>query len=488
MTVASTPSDAQSEVNSSTFSGGTLSHHPLLGLGDPDLGIGKPFVLQRHPIEPDLGPDLLAHLAHGTGEAAGAAVGHRRVQPSIAGGQEHVEHHLFRDRVADLHRAAGNRFALAIEFGGAERGAVDAVAAGPSADGHDHVAGPRFLERLVAGNQSHVAAKDQRIAQVTRIEVDGPVHRGNAHAVAVVADPGDDALGHAPGMEHAGGDLVQRRVGRGEAEDVGIADRLGAHAGAHRVADHAADARVGPAVRFQGRGVIVRLDLEDHVVLVVEADDAGVVAEDAHAPVVGAQILADLLRGGEDRLPEHVLEASARRMRRDSGSGRRASCGCNARSRSGRRFPVRRRSGRGRASGNGPGWSAFRPARDKAVPGGSRPAGPRRPSCGSARWSGGSCTECPIPGDGSPRGRRSPARWRRWPGPLRCSVPMRSGSRPSIQYFFSVRTTSAFRPKSSIADITLWATGSITPGLGRTWISSCAAPHSQPRRLRRDSG
>ena len=51
------------------------------------------------------------------------------------------------------------------------------------------------------------------------------------------------------------------------------------------------------------------------------------------------------------------------------------------------------------------------------------------------------------------------------------SVPTRSGSRPSIQYFFSVRTTSAFSPKSSIADITLWATGSMTPGLGRTWMS-----------------
>ena len=41
---------------------------------------------------------------------------------------------------------------------------------------------------------------------------------------------------------------------------------------------------------------------------------------------------------------------------------------------------------------------------------------------------------------------------------------------PSIQYFFSVRTTSAFSPKSAIADITLCATGSITPGLGRTWM------------------
>ena len=59
--------------------------------------------------------------------------------------------------------------------------------------------------------------------------------------------------------------------------------------------------------------MVVRLDLEDDVELVVEAHDAGVVLEHAHAPVVVRPPLADLLRGGEDRLLEHVLEAAARR-------------------------------------------------------------------------------------------------------------------------------------------------------------------------------
>ena len=288
-------------------------YHPLLGLGDPDLGIGKAGVFQRHAVQPDLGPDLLAHLAHGAGKTAGAAVGHRRVQPSIAGGQEHVQDHLLRDGVADLHRAAGNGLALAVQFGGAERGAVDAIAAGTSADGHDHVAGPGFLERHAAGNQPQVSAEDQRIAQVAGIEIDSPIDRGNAHTVAVVAHARDDTLGHAPRMEHAGRYLVQWRVGRGEAEDVRIADRLGAHAGAHRVADHAADARIGPAVGLQGRRVIVRFHLENHVVLVVEPDHARVVAEDAYAPIVETQLFADFLRGGENRLLEHVLEAALAR-------------------------------------------------------------------------------------------------------------------------------------------------------------------------------
>ena len=109
-------------------------------------------------------------------------------------------------------------------------------------------------------------------------------------------------------MQHARRQLVDRRVGRGEAEHVGAAHRLGAQAGAHDVANHAAEARVGAAVGLEGRGVVVRLDLERDVELVVEPHDAGVVLEDADAPVVVAPAAAQLLRGGEDRLLEHVLE------------------------------------------------------------------------------------------------------------------------------------------------------------------------------------
>ena len=61
------------------------------------------------------------------------------------------------------------------------------------------VARLRRLAALVDRNQPDVAAVDQRIAQVARIEIDGPVDRGDAHAVAVVAHAGDDALHHALG-------------------------------------------------------------------------------------------------------------------------------------------------------------------------------------------------------------------------------------------------------------------------------------------------
>ena len=110
-------------------------------------------------------------------------------------------------------------------------------------------------------------------------------------------------------MEHARRQIFDRRVGRRETEDVGVANRLGAHAGAHRIADHTADARVGPAVRLQGRRMVVRLDLEHDVVLIVEADHAGVVRKHADAPVPVAGLPANLLRGRENRLLEHVLES-----------------------------------------------------------------------------------------------------------------------------------------------------------------------------------
>ena len=251
-----------------------------------------------------------AHFADGAGEAAGPAVGDGVVEAAVAGHQEHVEDHFLGDGVADLDGAAGEGFAVAGEFGGTEGGAVDAVAAGASADGHDQVVRLRLLERFIVGQQANVAAVDQRIAEVAGIEIEGAVDGGDAHAVAVVADAGHDAFHHPPGMQHAGRERFGGRIGRGEAEDVGVADGLGAHAGAHRVADHAADARVGPAVGFEGRGVVVGFDLEDDVILIVEADDARVVGEDAYAPIVLAQLLADFLGGGEDRLAEHVVEVA----------------------------------------------------------------------------------------------------------------------------------------------------------------------------------
>ena len=84
ITVASTPSECAQIGQLLPTLRRHGQHHPFLGLGDPDLGVREPFVFQRHAIELDLGADMLAHFAHGAGEAAGAAIGDGVVQPAVA--------------------------------------------------------------------------------------------------------------------------------------------------------------------------------------------------------------------------------------------------------------------------------------------------------------------------------------------------------------------------------------------------------------------
>ena len=109
-------------------------------------------------------------------------------------------------------------------------------------------------------------------------------------------------------MQQAGWQAGWIGIRRREAEDVGVAKRLGAQAGPHGIADHSSDAGVGTAVGFDGAGVVVCFDFKYHVIIVIEFDDTGVVREDLHAPILFAQLLADGLRGLEDRFLEHVLE------------------------------------------------------------------------------------------------------------------------------------------------------------------------------------
>lgn len=86
--------------------------------------------------------------------------------------------------------------------------------------------------------------------------------------------------------------------------------RLGTQAGAEWVPNHATDASVGSPVRFNGTWVIVRFDLEDDVIFIVESDDPRVIGEDFDAPVLVAQVGTDLLRCCKDGLFKHVVELS----------------------------------------------------------------------------------------------------------------------------------------------------------------------------------
>ncbi len=145
--------------------------HSFLGFGNPNLGIRQAGVFERGPVEPDFGSRFLAHLADGAGESAGPAVGDGvNRAPGRAPCSKHVEQHFFGDGVADLHGAARQRFALAGQFGRGKRRAVNAVAAGAAADGHDQIAGLHSFFGLVGRDQADVAAVDQRIAQIAAVE------------------------------------------------------------------------------------------------------------------------------------------------------------------------------------------------------------------------------------------------------------------------------------------------------------------------------
>ena len=72
----------------------------------------RPWYLSGARLELDLGAELRAHLADRRAEAAGAAVGDGAEEPPVARLDDHVEHHLLGDGVADLDGAA--RDALAV--------------------------------------------------------------------------------------------------------------------------------------------------------------------------------------------------------------------------------------------------------------------------------------------------------------------------------------------------------------------------------------
>ncbi len=188
---------------------------------------------------------------------------------------------------------------------------MNAVASGAAAHGHNEIPRHGFLVATVHRDQADGAAVDQRIAQVARIEADCTIDRRDAHAVAVIAHPGHHSLHDLPGMKHAGGQGLWQGIGRSEAEDIRIADGFGAQAGSQRIADDAAQARVGAAIGLDGRRMVVRLHLEADVETLVKADDAGIILEDADAPVVLGEPAANLLRGPEDGFLKEIVDAPA---------------------------------------------------------------------------------------------------------------------------------------------------------------------------------
>ena len=297
---------------------------------------------------------------------------------------------------------------------------------GPAADRDDPVAGSRPTSRTSpCGITPTVPQKTRGLARYGGMADEGAVDGGDAHPVAVVADPGDHAFQDPPGVQDAPGQGVARGVGRRHAEDVGVADRLGAQAGAHRVADHAAEPGVGPAVGVDRRGVVVGLDLEA---------DVESRRRTGPRPRCRRRTLTNQSQPIAWVAPKMVcLSRLSITSAVELDLAPAGSCASNARSRSGPGSPARSRSARGRGSAK---WAST--ARNSARLKWSWPALADREQFGvglprgSAPRPGRSGTTSP----GRARverqeGRPRPGRRRRWPGPARSAGASRPRAGPS---------------------------------------------------------
>ncbi len=138
------------------------------------------------------------------------------------------------------------------------------VSACSAADDHDQISCLWIIEAFVLVYQADVAAIDQRISQVSIVEINCTVDRWYSHSVAIVANTGHDALHNSSGVQNSFGDVLEFLVGLAEAKYIRVGDWSCAHAGRHWVANHTSDTRGRPAVRVECRGMIVRFDFETY--------------------------------------------------------------------------------------------------------------------------------------------------------------------------------------------------------------------------------
>ncbi len=214
--------------------------HPLLAFAQHDLVGRHAGLAHRHAIEIELDaePALAGHLDRGRGQAGSPHVLDRDDRVPLHQFETGLDQELFGERVADLDRRplfAG----VAAEFGRGHRGAMDTVAPGFGPDIDDRVSRPGRgrIEDPVGAGEPDAHRVDQDIAIVRRVELALAADRRHADAIAVAADPGDDA-----GHEMAGARMIWT------AEAQRIEDRYRPRPHREHVAQNAADAGRRPLV------------------------------------------------------------------------------------------------------------------------------------------------------------------------------------------------------------------------------------------------
>ena len=180
-----------------------LQHHQhaLLAFGEHHFVRRHAGFAARHlvHVEPDADAALARHLDGRGGEA-------RRAH--VLDGDDRVRSHQFEarfdqqflgERVADLD---GWALLLAIlgEIGAGHGRAVDSVAAGLGADIDDRIADARGgrVENLVGLRDADGHRVDEDVAVICCVEVDFAADGRNADAIAIAADPRDDARDEVP--------------------------------------------------------------------------------------------------------------------------------------------------------------------------------------------------------------------------------------------------------------------------------------------------
>ena len=250
--------------------------HAFLAFAEHDLEGGHAGFPHRHPVEIELDaePALTGHLDRGRSQPG---------RPHILDGDDRILFHQLEagldqqflgERVADLH---GRPLlpGIGAEFGRGHRRAVNAVATGLGADIDDEVPRPGCgrIKDPVGSGEPDAHRVDQDVAVIGGVELALAADRRHADAIAVAADPGDDA-----GYEMAG----PRVVGAAETQRVEERDRPRPHR--EHVAHYAADPGRRPLIGLDEGRVVMALDLEDDGVAVADIDDAGIFSRAANHP------------------------------------------------------------------------------------------------------------------------------------------------------------------------------------------------------------
>ena len=189
--------------------------HPLLALRDHHLERRHAGLAPRDRVEvdADAGAGPVRRLRGGAGDAAGTEVLEALDEPALDELERGLDEQLLGERVADLDARSLRRVVVGEGRAGEDRRAADPVAARRRAEQDDEVArtGRRGEGQQPLLQQPDGHDVDQRVALVRRVEHELAADRRHADAVAVAADPADDAIdevarpGVAPGHRSGAG-------------------------------------------------------------------------------------------------------------------------------------------------------------------------------------------------------------------------------------------------------------------------------------------